>query len=412
MTVDRPRWRWTFLSAIALVGAFLALVRSEKGWDAVGVFHLRPYFADLVAILAAGDAQRAGLDVYQPNPFDPFGRPHVYGPWWLVTGRLGLSAGDAWWLGAVLAVAFAGVALWLFAPRTPGAALLACLLLLSPPVLLGLERGNNDLVIFLLLAGAAALLARPAVWAGAGGAAVLVVASVLKFYPLVALAALLARKERPARTIVTVAGALVVFAVLWWLQRDGFFRALALAPRPDTFLAYGIRLFGLMWQRSGAELPWLLAGHAVGLGAACALLWRGRRALARAIPDEGLLAATAVAGASCWLFCYLANNNYPYRAVLLLLLVPAWLALGRGADPAARALGRGWLALLGLLLWSAAPRWWALGELENAGTRSALGRLLFLVGWEQTLVFVLSLSLAAALGAWGWRRWRTLTAHE
>jgi hypothetical protein len=413
MSADRPRWRWGVVCASALIAVFFALALHESWWDRLGVFHMRPYFADTAAILAAGDAQRAGLDVYQPNPFDPFGRPHVYGPWWLVTAKLGLETADAWWVGAALALLFVGVTLLVFAPRTATGALVACLLLLSPPVLLGIERGNNDLVIFLVLVAAAALLARRAAWTGLAGAAALVLAAVLKFYPLVALAALLARPEKVSRLVATVAGSVLVFASLWWMQREGFFRALAIAPRPDTFLAYGIRLFPLVWERPGADLRWLSFGYLVGAVVAGVLLWRGRAALTRMIPDEGFVAALAVSGASCWLFCYLANNNYPYRAVLLLLAAPAWFALARSEEPASRTLGRGLCWLLLIALWSIAPRWWMLDAVRNAGPDFAqpIRYLLFIIGAEQVMILTISVALAAALAGWGWRRWNAIAVR-
>jgi hypothetical protein len=93
---------------------------------ALSIFSDRPYFLDLVAVLAAGQAHAAGLDVYvPPNPFDPFGRPHCYGPWWLVTGVLGLTVAEARWLGLLLALAFIASAAAVLAPRRVSAAALA-----------------------------------------------------------------------------------------------------------------------------------------------------------------------------------------------------------------------------------------------------------------------------------------------
>lgn len=412
MSADRQRWRWGVACAAVLVGAFLVLALHEDWWTFVGVFHMRPYFADTAAILAAGDAHRAGLDVYQPNPFDPFGRPHVYGPWWLVTAQLGLVTADAWWVGALLGVLFVVAVLWLLAPRDAGGALATCLLILSPPVLLGIERGNNDLFIFLLLALATALLARRAPATGPLGAAVLVLAAVLKFYPLVALAALLARRTRATRLALTLGAALFAFAGLWWSQRADFFRALALAPRPDSIYAYGIRIFAVTWAHNAGAQLWLLGGWALGLAGAAAALWRGRAAIARAIPDEGVAAVAAVAGGMSWLFCYLANNNYSYRAVLWLLVVPAWLALARGGDVAAQRLGRGLCLVLLTALWMFLPKWWWLETLRGRPEEAvSIWRwVMVVVGIEQMLLAALTAVLALSLAAWAWRRWQAIAA--
>lgn len=408
MNFDRQRWRWTAACAVAFCAVFLGLTLRESWWDVIGVFHMRPFFADTAAILAAGDAQRAGLDVYQPNPFDPFGRPHVYGPWWLVTSHLGLFTRDAWWLGALLAMTFVAVVLVLLKPRHWSGALFTLLLLLSPPVLLGIERGNNDLVIFLLLAGAGALLARPAFAGAVAGATMLVVSAVLKFYPLVALAALLARRERVGRLVALIGASGLAFAALWWMQRMEFFRALAIAPRPDTFLAFGARLFGVVWARMADNAIWLVPGYVVGAAIAWRCLWAGRAAIAGAIADEGRAGLLAIMGGSCWLFCYFANTNYPYRAVLLLLAVPAWLELARREPSAERALGRGWCGLLLATLWLATPRWWLLGAVKDETSVDPLRALLVVIGAEQAMVAALTLVLLVAVGAWMWRRARAI----
>ncbi|MBX3736891.1 MAG: hypothetical protein KF715_09395 [Candidatus Didemnitutus sp.] len=406
MKLDRQRWRWSVACLLAIVAAFFLLALNESWWGRVGVFHLRPYFADTAAILAAGEAQQAGRDAYLPNPFDPFGRPHVYGPWWLVTGKLGLTTADTWWVGAALSLATVIAMLVLLAPRHAADAGGVLLLLLSPPVLLGLERGNNDLMIFLLLAAGTAWLARSSRAAGVAGSATLVLAAVLKFYPLAALAAVLGRRERFPRVAALGLGAVAVFAALWWVQRDGFFRALALAPRPDSIYAYGIRIFSLTWTHAGGARGWLLAGFALGAGAALAVLWRGRGALTRAIPDEGPHALAAVAGGACWLFCYLANNNYSYRAVLLLLVAPVWLALARRTEATERALGRGSCLLLLVTLWVFMPKTFAI-ELMRAGGGAAVERwrwVLFVSGVEQMLILGLSVALAISLVGWAARR--------
>lgn len=410
MSVDRQRWRWSVGCFAALIGVFLVLVLNDTWWAHLGVFHLRPYFADTVAILAAGQAQEAGRDVFLGNPFDPFGRPHVYGAWWLVTGPLGLVVRDAWWLGTVLGVVFAITALMLLAPRTAREAAVVFLLLVSPPVLLGIERANNDLVIFLLLALAAAALACSRPVSGAAGVLTLVLAAVLKFYPLAALGAVLVRRERLPRLALTLGVALALFAALWWMQREAFFRALAVMPRPDTLYAYGVRVLSISWTHSDGARLWLVSGLLLGIAGAWWLLWPARTAVARALPDEGTIVTAAVAGGACWLFCYGANTNYSYRAVLLLLVAPLWLQLARSADAATRALGWRACGLLLATLWMALPKYHAIESLRAQGGTSVplRGVMLAVCGLEQALIFATSALLVLALGAWTWRRFHEL----
>src|SRR5690606_10193032 len=145
--------------------------------------------------------QQAGGDPYEHNPLDPYNRPHVYGPWWLVTGELGLVRSDAWWLGSMLVLATAVVGAKLLAPRNWRELMGAGAVLVSPPVILAMERGNNDLVVVLLLSGAAWMVTRRS-WIGAvGGGALVVTAAALKLYPLAALPALAARATTRVRAV-------------------------------------------------------------------------------------------------------------------------------------------------------------------------------------------------------------------
>ncbi len=401
--------RWTALSGAVVLLVLFALVAHGEIWEVFGVFHMRLYFADLMAILAAGQAHVAGLDVYQSNPFDPLGRPHVYGPLWLLCGKLGLTVSDAWWMGLLLAMIFLAVALRMLNPRSLGAAIVVVMALLSPPILLGLERGNNDLMIFLLLAWAGTAVTSVLRWRQGEGVALIVLAAALKFYPLVALASLWARGGNVRRFVGKMGGAVLVFGGLWWLQREGFSRGLAAAPRPETIFSYSFSLLFTAWEPLAAHRALLGGGLLVGAIPVILLLWRRWGALWHSLPLWGVTTAWAVAGGATWLFCYLANTNYQYRAVLLLLVLPWWLALGSAnVDRATAALGRRLCALLVAALWIAAPKyWWAefFQETEFTATPGTPW-VVFIFGIEQMLWLALSVAIAVGLTGWAWRRWR------
>ncbi len=439
MSAFWPRFRWPLALASGALLVLLTLVAHGGGWAWVGVEHFadKPYFLDLVAVLAAGQAQAAGLDPYlPPNPFDSFGRPHVYGPWWLAGGPLGLTVADARWLGPLLALVFVATAAAVLAPRRPAAALVALALLASPPVLLGLERGNNDLIIFLLLAAAGALLARREMLGGPMGAALLWLAAGLKIYPVAALPMLAARVGPRGRALARVAAAGAGCAAVFFLWRADFARAARHQPEPDTIFAYGLGVV-----RGMAEWPErvpavaraaAVAAQWVAFGAVLAgAVWffgRRARALWALVPATGATAAWFVAGGAAWCACWLANTNYPYRAVLLLLPARLWLERALAADSghaahsassgqaengagneekgnaatgelrdAARTVSR-------RLLLAAAAAFW-LTPAKAALLGGPYAALAAVVGAEQALVLALTAALAVSLAGWGWRRW-------
>jgi hypothetical protein len=396
------RWRWPVAVVAGALLVLLALMTHEEVWDWLGIQHFAPYyFIDLTAVLAAGQAWQAGRDVYLPNPYDVFGRPHVYGPWWLAGGPLGLTTNDARWLGPLLVLAFFLTAAAVLAPRRPGTALVALLLLASPPVLYGVERGNNDLVVFLLFAAAGALLAGRVALAGAG---LFGLAAALKIYPLAALPALAARTGSRRSVLtwigVTTVGCLLVF-ILW---RADFTRAMAIAPRPETIFAYGWRMLPLVWTTMPhLRGPLLCASLPVLALAAWWVAWQ-RRTLLAAVPRTGAVAAWFVAGALAWLFCWAVNTNYSYRAVLLLLPAALWL---RQSDDAARgAVARVQLAACVLVFWLwPIKSWWA-DSLLRGGPAGSDRWLLVTFGLEQAMVIGLNAALALGVAGWLWRRWR------
>src|SRR5687768_1390963 len=110
-------WYWPALTGTIALIACLGVLNSPRLAECLGVHQLGRPFIDWLAILAASDAQQAGANPYaNPNPFDPLGRPHIYGPWWLLLGDLGFTSEDYWWTGALLVLLFICSAVAVLAP--------------------------------------------------------------------------------------------------------------------------------------------------------------------------------------------------------------------------------------------------------------------------------------------------------
>lgn len=395
-------WKWALAAGAVVVWTLMTAIVHEELWFLLGVWNMPEPFMDLAAIFAAGEAWMVGRDVYLVNPFDPLGRPHVYGPWWLVTGPLGLTVSDVRWAGALLGLVFVVVVLAMVKPRTPRAAVATGLFLLSGPVLLGLERANNDLVVVILLAGAAWLIGRGE-RAARMGAAVLVLAAGLKIYPAVALTALGATRGKIRWVVAVVAGLSCVGIFLIW--REDFEHIVRIAPRPMTVFSYGVRTIFYSWtgfevHRAVYAPPLFL------LGAAGAwLVWRARAALWELIPLEGGKVAAYVAGASAWVFCFLANANFPYRVTLLALCLPLWLREnGQAGEDVVKAGRR--MALLAILAgWMAVPKmWWADAGEAGILVKEAGKWVIGISGADQAIWLTLTVAMGISLLGWARRR--------
>jgi len=140
------------------IGAYLFILSSYTLWSSVGIPHLKAVFADTQAILAASDAYRDGYNPYIEHPYDPLGRLHVYPRPWLWLGYVGLTLQHSRYAAILLIVCFLLLSIVILRPANIYEVLISAMLLLSPAVMLGVERGKNDLIIFVSPAFALFLL--------------------------------------------------------------------------------------------------------------------------------------------------------------------------------------------------------------------------------------------------------------
>jgi hypothetical protein len=401
-------WRrrhWTLLLVGVALVVFVSGMAQPKFLRNFGVYPIQPMFTDMVAILAAGEAAQAGWDVYASNPLDPENRPHVYGPWWLMTGKVGLVRADVWWLGPMLGVLFLAVAAAVLAPhdrRTWGAALL---LLVSPPVLLGQERGNNDLVMFLIFVGAIWLVTRRSKVAAGLAGGLVTLAAALKIYPLAILPVLAVRATTRRSALGLMAGTLLVCLMIGLLSWQIYCRVIAIAPVPMTIYAHGAKLTYYILRLMPAERGWVLAGGLPVLGAVLGLGWRRRRELWRLLPPGGFSTGCYLAGALAWGFCYVATINFSYR--LLLLLLPARFCLQESSDSLRRRIGWGQIGMMVPLMWISLMKERLFTENQdgnqiNGGVVAWMG-----VGAEQALALGLFITMAIVAAGWAKRRFQS-----
>jgi len=394
--------RWTlllFAFGLAVISTGLIHPISMRS---VGVYTMDPPFLDTVAILAAGEAHHAGLDAYKNNVLDPMNRPHVYGPWWLGVGSLGLVRADAGWLGILLLLAFLGVGATVLAPRTLRSAGLATLLLASPPALLAMERGNNDLIVFLLLAGAAWLVTRPSWLATIPAVGLIVTAAVLKLYPVAAIPALAARCGATRKAGWLLAGATGAIAAIVLSSWDVYYRVTQVAPEPITIFSYGWKLAVTLFLVVPQERLWLVIGATIVGGLSGWIFWRHRRDFWTMLPATGFTTSCYVAGALCWGLCYVSTISFPYRLVLFIL--PARYLLERESVGAATVAHRFQLVAMLLLLWTP---WFKQHLLILRADERVYGGPAYVwmaLGAEQGLAFVISAAFGLGLLGWATRR--------
>jgi len=338
----------------------------------LGVPAFRFPFLDTHGELAVIDCHRRGLDVYLSNPCDALGRVHVYTPLWYRFDILPVTTADTPVVGFALAVLFA-LSLRLLPRSGAGIVTIAAL---SPAVAFAMERGNADLLMFVLAALAGWLAARRTRWRFLAYPLV-VLAACLKLYP--ATLVVYALRERGKTCVLAGGFSLLVLAAYLLFDRAGIREMLAVLGAP-------------------AMAP--IAQAAVGL-AAVGIVLRCRPALRDAVavltePELVFL----LAGAALVVGCFVLGQSGEYRAVHLLFVLPAFVAMASVPGGPGR-LAKFTAGIVLIQLWGDL----ASGVLDvmagvapGGAATSALARLLWAareLAWWWIVVLLVGVALAA-----------------
>jgi hypothetical protein len=301
----------------------------------VGIHPNRYPFSDFQGVLASVDGWQHGIDVYEGVlAFD-------FPPLWL---RFAFLPGPEWTnpVGLCLAVSFFVALAVLPPPRSAKELLPRLVATLSPVTALAVERANTDLLMFLIAAAAGVLLLGP-LRRRAAGYAMIIIAGLLKIYPLVLM--VLTLRERP-RVFLLVNGAaaamvlatgvyfhgeLVKILLLQSIPTSGpFSSAFGAHYLPDVIAG----MVGMLHPGFPLRLVRLAIFVSLFLAMAgwffCIVRWRDWRSALTRLPESEkmflLIGAALIAG------CFFAGTNIGYRGIHLLFTLPGLLAMARMED--------------------------------------------------------------------------------
>lgn len=318
-------------SGIILFCLLLKFVGYQRTWQLWGIPTMSPCFADLRIITGGAESKQMGHDPLVSNPGDPWGRPLNYPRVWQGLYLLGIDQHHAVHLGIAFAALLA-VGLLLATPKCDGRTVAVLMLVLfSPAVLLGVERGNTDIFIFFLLSMAILLIGR-SYW---GAAVVVFAAFVLKLFPVFAYAGLF--RERRSLffkvSLLAFCGA-ALYAVIT-------FNDLVLISRTTPRAAYWSYGVNVAWTEFGRHIGGLkrFAQAISYLAVLAGFVW-AFRGLCRRSEDYSEADSAGVdafrVGSGVFVGTFLLGNNWDYRLVFLLFVVPHLMYLARHAPKLAR----------------------------------------------------------------------------
>ncbi|WP_221031052.1 hypothetical protein [Actomonas aquatica] len=349
-------WRtpvWGLVAAGLLVTGLLLTKGPYATWQWWGFVASNPAFYDTQVITAGAESFREGHDPLRENPADLGGRPLNYPRIWHQLFALGIDRSDTPILGGFMLGCFLlTLALFVHLVRGPpawwwfGA-------ILSPAILLGLERGNTDILAFALVAAATCLTA---VGRSRAASAAIVFAGALKLFPFAAAPLLLGGSRRRAPWLVFLS---IIIGLLYVLANRDDLQLIRDATPLTYYLSFGYLAFGLgAEQHFGFTVATLPLWVPVLLLAIATLIpaVRSLRAAPSPAPDTAPdLALTGfLGGTSIYLASFLLGSSFNYRLTFLLLVLPQlhrWLR-----SPAHRPFAVVALACTYLVWWFPLPQ--------------------------------------------------------
>ena len=322
-----------------------AYSRALKVW---GIIPFTYPFLDWEAVSAAIRCWNNNIDVYIANPCDVLNRPHLYSPLWL---RATFIPTDRVWtmpIGIGIILAFLLSLFWIVKPTNWRELIVFTLACTSTTVVYALERGNSDVILFIMLVVAGVLSTGPLA-SRVLCYALILLAGLLKFYPLTGFLAALRERPRTFFAIVVAVGLIVVglfyrfrtetAAALknigGWEYASDLFGAVNL---PFGSLRYALWLFpGLEQYTWFAALPYMIMAVLLIVTAVQVIRLTRNVNLAGAfakMPEQD--AIFLVIGAALIAGCFFAGQSVAYKGIYLIFVVAGLVAMRRATNTGKR----------------------------------------------------------------------------
>jgi hypothetical protein len=333
-TVSKPVVFYSFLliAAVALVLLAWLVIYMIYGSSIVPLA-LYPPFADLITITGSVECMRSGFDPYVYSGCDPWGRLYNYPKIWLnIFDFLGIDRNATNATGIICILLFYTALLPLFRMRNVVEFVTALLFVLSPLVLLLLERGNSDILIFLMVLIAVYYVRKiPFIRQVSRiyiSYAIIIIAAILKIYPVFLLLLLFFESIPKKHFIIIFSSALIILGSYFLTCYDELLFISRNTPR-DQAISYGRNVL-LQNYFSGTSL--ILITNALLLVVFISAWFAGKKfrgphvllKKAAATGDHAEL-LLFISGGLIFTGTFFIGNNYDYRLVFLLLTLPLLL---------------------------------------------------------------------------------------
>jgi hypothetical protein len=336
---------WSLIMAVAVIGVYTAALHCPEIYRSMGVgIYEKRWFIDTLSVLVSSDYSSLGADPMVANRV----AIHLYSRWWFVLSDLGVTGADAAWLGLSMMAVWILCAIRTVNPKTWWMALIGFLIIVSPALQLGVNRGNVDLLLFALMMPLPWLLTASSRGWRWLAPVLLAICTGLKYYPL-------------------LAAPIVFFGtggrrMTWWLSlvTGVLLTGVLVDVLPDYFKVSGIMptLLGMccigrgqLFHLMAVPEKWVLPCTLIIFALFSVFWWRVKLDVSEHVTSRKTPAF--VMGATVLLGCFIITENYSYRFVFSLFLLPLlWGLLDQTSKSRTRLVAQSLVASLLIVVWT------------------------------------------------------------
>ena len=303
----------TLFCIVVTVVAMCILLGFFKGylaiWSVWRVYTLPLHFGDLRNLTGGAESIARGYDPLYFNPGDPWDRPMNH-PRLIqyIVSLLRVNQSHTTFIGSLfMALFFLGIFLSLKDIDNKTAFILS-IVILSPAVILGIERANHDLFIFFLISLALFVIRFPIL-----SMIILLIASFIKIFPIFALSYFV-KYDRKTCVIVLLSFA-TIFVLYIFLNRADLPQIFNSTEKHYGVFAYGTRACFPSLTLFSSWIP------ATAIIVSCLVFHMNN--LNRFFKDSGSAYIDYFrAGAGIYIGTFFLGNNWNYRLMFLIFTIP------------------------------------------------------------------------------------------
>ncbi len=293
-----------------------------------------PGFFDARQLAMAAESYSQGYDPLKENPLNPRGTRLNYPRVWHILFITGIDQSHTTLIGIIFMILFFfGIGMfWFFKKFDNLTYFILSIIIISPAVMLGIERGNIELVIFFILS--AALMINH--YSSISAIFLFLFASVLKLYPVFGFFYLLKEQKREFWKLFISA---CVFFIVYSLFTLEDLKQVYLTSPKNAKSAYGLNVFwmGLTHPRilnlqvsDDIIMIFKVFSYLAFISIVIVTLILSLKTNNASIFKQGEHLDAFRTGAGIYIGCFLLGTNYDYRLTFLIFTIPqlvSWLRI-------------------------------------------------------------------------------------